>query len=451
MTELTAAEQVLAIKTGEMSALEACEAAITRIEQRDGAINAVVVRDFERAREQARERDRQRAAGERLPLLGLPMTVKESFNVAGLATTWGLPAFQHLKADTDAVAVQRLKAAGAVILGKTNLALMLADWQADNPVYGRTQHPLNAAYTPGGSSGGGAAALAAGMVALELGSDIGGSIRVPAAFCGLFGHKPSWELIPQRGHALPGMDGAPTDLAVVGPMARTAEDLALALDVLAGPEGDDATGYRLALPAPNPAGLQGLRLLVLDAHPRCPTSAMMRKTLARVADAASRSGAVVSHRSADLPDLGASFDGYADMLTTVTTQGVPGFRSISAHEWLRLHHQRVALRRQWAQLFTQFDAVLTPAFGREAYPHVASPNPEHTLMDIDGQATVYGLQVGWPGVATHPGLPATAFPAGLSPQGLPVGLQLIGPHLQDRRTVALAGALAGALAAAVSG
>lgn len=439
---LSAAAQVLAIADGRMSALQACEAAIARIVRLDGALNAVVVRDFDRAREQAVACDRLFAQGVRLPLLGVPMTVKESINVAGLPTCWGLPAFQGVAATADAVVVQRLKAAGAVILGKTNVATLLADWQCDNPVYGRSSNPHDLRRTPGGSSGGAAAAVASGMVPLEVGSDIGGSIRVPASFCGIFGHKPTWELIPQRGHDLPGHDGAPTDLAVVGPLARSAEDLALALDVLAGPDVDNAIGYRLALPAPRTAGLAGCRLLVLDEHPCCPTSTLMRATVARAADAAARAGAQLQHRSDALPDAGAAFDAYCEMLTAVTSQSRLDAPSISAHHWLRLQHQRARLRQQWQRLFEQFDGVLTPAFGREAYPHRPGANPDQLHMDIDGVATIYGLQVAWPGVATYPGLPATAFPVGRSPEGLPLGLQLVGGHLQDRCTIAIAGWLA---------
>lgn len=438
----SAAQTARDVTEGRLSALQACDAAIARIERLDGALNAVIVRDFDRARDQARERDQQRAKGERLPLLGVPMTVKESFNVAGLPTTWGLPFFKGFAAAGDAVTVQRLKAAGAVILGKTNVAPMLADWQADNPVYGRTANPHDTGRTPGGSSGGGAAAVASGMVPLELGSDIGGSIRVPAAFCGLFGHKPTWELIPQRGHALPGREGAPTDLATVGPLARNVEDLLLALHALAGPDEPDAAGLRLALPQPRPRHLGECRLLVLDTHPSCPTNRLIQTTIARVAEAAAQAGAQVAFKADALPDLAASFEAYVVMLTTVTTQGTPGARPIDAHRWLELKHRQAHVQRQWQRLFHDFDAVLAPAFGREAYPHIASPNPEHALMDIDGQATIYGLQVAWPGIASFPGLPATAAPVGRSPEGLPLGFQVIGAHLHDLTTMAIAGWLA---------
>ena len=299
---------VAAIAAGRLSAREACDAAIARIERLDGAINAVVVRDFERAREQATLRDRQVAQGERLPLLGLPMTIKESYDVAGLPTTWGLPPFRDYRPKEDAVVVARLKAAGAVILGKTNVPPSLADWQSTNAIYGRTVNPHDASRSPGGSSGGSAAALASGMVALECGSDIGGSIRVPAAFCGVFGLKPSFGLVPTRGHAFPGTDGAGIELAVAGPLARNVVDLALAFAVLAGADATDGVAWRAEPPPPRVRALSDCRLLVLDTHPRARTESVIRAALGRLCDEASRAGATVSRESALLPELGAAHD-----------------------------------------------------------------------------------------------------------------------------------------------
>ena len=199
----TAGEQVADLAARRVSAVELLDQAIARIEALDKSINAVVVRDFDRARQAAIAADQALARGERRPLLGLPMTVKESFNVAGLPTTWGIPAFKDWRPAEDAVPVERLKAAGAVIIGKTNVPVALADWQSTNPIYGTTNNPYDVERTPGGSSGGAAAALAAGYVALELGSDIGGSLRTPAHYCGVFAHKPTYGVIARRGHNFP--------------------------------------------------------------------------------------------------------------------------------------------------------------------------------------------------------------------------------------------------------
>ena len=258
---------VEAVARGRVSALELADAAIARIEARDGAINAVVVRDFDRAREAAKAADAAIARGERGPLLGVPMTVNEANWVAGLPTSWGMEHWKDWTAPVDGIGIARLKAAGAIILGKTNVPPMLSDFQSNNPVYGRTNNPWDLTRTPGGSSGGGGAALAAGMVPLEFGSDIGGSIRIPAGFCGVYGHKPSYGVVPLRGHTPPGLDGVDIALAVIGPMARTAADLDLALGVLAGPDDSEAAAYSLAFRAPRHERLADHRVLILDQHP----------------------------------------------------------------------------------------------------------------------------------------------------------------------------------------
>ena len=433
-----------AVGEARISALELCEAAIARIEEQDDAINAVVVRDFERAREQARTVDAARARGERGLLMGVPMTVKESFNVAGLPTSWGLPPFKDFVPDEDAVAVQRLKAAGAVILGKTNVAAGLADWQCANPVYGRTANPLDPARTPGGSSGGAAAALAAGMVALEFGSDLFGSVRVPAHFCGLFGHKPSVGVLPTRGHDFPGTHQEPGDKpAMIGPLARCADDLDRVLDAIAGPDQPDAAAYRLALPAPRHAGLRGWRVLVLAEHPAAACSSDMRAAVEGVAEGLSRAGATVARTSALLPDLEDASATYTTLVTTMLGAFEPGgSTTLSAHDWVRLMIKRDAVRVQWRAFFRQFDALVCPPFGCAAFAHDAEPDFDRRTLVIDGQATPYGAQGAWSTMASLAGLPATVAPVAKDKDGLPLGVQIIGPYLEDRSTVALARLLA---------
>ena len=435
----TAIETAHAITDGALSALEACDAAIARIEKLDGPINAVVVRDFDRARVAAKAVDAARAKGERRPLLGVPMTVKESNHVAGLPTTWGMAAFKDLPVREDAVAVQRLKSAGAVILGKTNAPVSLADWQTVNPVYGRTVNPHDRTRSPGGSSGGGAAAVASGMVPLEFGSDIGGSIRVPAQLCGVFGHKPTYGIIPLTGHTLPGFDTIDVELAVVGPLARSAEDLSVALDVTAGPV--DGAGYVLALKPPRHTALKDHRVLVLDAHPVAGTDASVRDPLHALAEKLERLGAKVSRSAKDLPDLAAAHPLYVKMLTAITTRGAPGAKPIDAHAWMKLLDDQMRLARQWRALFANVDVVITPAFGVPAFPHEDNPDWGARTLVVDGQPTPYGAQLGWPGVATFPGLPATAAPIGKTKEGLPVGVQIIAGAFEDRTALAFAGLL----------
>jgi len=433
-----------AVQQGRVTALALCDAAIDRIESTDAQLHAIALRDFDRAREQARAADAARAQGRRLPLLGVPMTVKESFNVVGLPTSWGLPPFRDFRPARDAVAVQRLKAAGAVILGKSNVAMALGDWQSANPIYGRTVHPLDATRTPGGSSGGGAAALAAGMVALELGSDLFGSLRVPAHFCGVYGHKPTVGILPTRGHDFPGTELEPGDRpGVVGPLARNAHDLDLALDVLAGADVPDAIGWQLRLPPARHDKLRDFRVLVLAEHPAAACGQAMRAAIEALAGRLEGAGARVARQSDLLPDLQALSTDYVAFVNTALSVHQPGASTpMNAHDWIRLVGRRDALRLQWRALFTEFDVLLCPPFGCAAFAHLNSDDWEARQLQIDGQATPFGAQGAWSTMASFAGLPATVAPLARDADGLPLGVQIIGPWLEDRTTIALARLLA---------
>jgi len=456
-----------ALAQRKVSAMELFERAAARIEALDPRINAVVVRDFERARAAAAAADAALARGERRPLLGVPMTVKEAFNVAGLPTTWGMPQFKGFVAKADAVAVERLKAAGAVILGKTNVPFGLSDWQSYNDIYGTTRNPWDLDRTPGGSSGGAAAALAAGYVSLELGSDIGGSLRAPAHYCGVLSHKPSHGLLPSRGHTPPMAEPLPreVDLAVIGPMARSAGDLALALDLLAGPDGPQAVAYRLDLPPARHADLKDFRVLVVDEHPLEPTAGSIRAALDRLADRLAKSGAKVARTSNLMPDLTEGAKLYAELLLSffgadwpldvyqrvaASVASIPagaegldvwsGRGAVLSHrDWIWADRKRGVMQRQWRELFAEWDAVLCPPMPTPAFPHDHTADQRARRLDIDGRDTPYLDQLVWPGVATLPGLPATTVPLERTGTGLPIGVQIIGPYLEDRTPIALAG------------
>ena len=425
----TLLQTAAAIRSGETSAVAETEAAIARIEAGDGAINAVVVRDFERAREQARHADARLADGDPAPLLGVPMTVKESFDVAGLPTSWGFAEHADHVAHADAVAVQRLKAAGAVILGKTNVPTGLIDLQSVNPVYGRTANPLNPERVCGGSSGGAAAALAAGFVSAELGSDIGGSIRTPAAFCGVWGHKSSYGVISTDGHYPPRTEGARAALGVIGPMARTADDLAVLLDVLTD----------LPLPRTQPGDPGDLSILLLTEHPLAPASAEVKRAVEAVGQAFERSGAEVERAPDLLPDLAAQHRLYMKMLLAALSRGGPGPKgeALSLSGWFDLQDEQARLMRAWSRLFRDFDAVIAPVFGTPAFPHDDTPTNTRQLM-IDGEAAPFAPQFAYAGLATLPHLPATSFPAAISAEGLPIGLQMICDLYHDHQAIAIA-------------
>jgi amidase len=436
-----AVAMVDALANKKISAVELTDAVIDLIEARDGPINAVVVRDFARARDAARTADAALSRGERRPLLGLPMTVKEAVNVAGLPTTWGVELFKGWIASEDAVVVQRLKAAGAVIVGKTNVAPWLADWQSNNSVYGRTNNPWDLSRTSGGSSGGAAAALASGMTPLECGSDLAGSLRVPAALCGVYGHKSSYNLVPMRGFSPPGIVGADIPLAVLGPMARTPADLDLSLTVLAGPTGQEAVGYRVELPGPRHSRLSDYRVLILDEHPNVEVDDEIRGALHSVAKDLSKLGAQVERRSDLLPDISAAVQIFVDMLGVITSRrGPPQDDQPSAHDWMDLLDSQLVFRNRWASLFDVFDVVLAPTFGSVAFPHMVGETFGHNLS-INGRATPYVAQGAWSSMATLANLPSTAAPIGWTAHGLPIGAQIIGPYLEDRTTIGFAALL----------
>ncbi|QKJ17982.1 amidase family protein [Microbacterium hominis] len=436
-----------ALRAREISAVELLDESLAAVAEHDGAVNALVVHDFDRARADARAADDVLDRGEGGPLQGVPISVKESFDLRGHPTTWGIAELVGHRAERDALVVRRLKDAGAVVIGKTNVPVALNDWQSDNPIYGRTRNPFDLDRSPGGSSGGSAAAVALGYSALELGSDIGGSVRVPAAFCGVFGHKPTWGIVPNEGHSPGGWDGEAAPLAVIGPLARTAEDLSLALGIVAGPD-DFSPANRLELPPPRHDRLGAHRVLVLDEHPSAATGAVVRAAVDDVARAVAASGAAVARSSDLLPDLARLLDDYRVMLAAVGSRRAPeGTPSLPVKDWFDLVDRQRAVRRQWAALFEQFDVIVAPVYGTVAFPLFdESVANDERMLRIDGRDEPYEPQLAWPSLATFGNLPATAVPVGLTAEGLPLSVQVIGPHRGDLTTIAFAAALAGELA-----
>jgi len=463
----TAVELSAALAAKKVSAVELAQDAIGRIERHDAKINAVCVRDFERGLAAARAADAERARGVNKPLLGIPMTVKESYNVAGLPTTYGIPAQKDFTPKEDALPISRVKDAGCVILGKTNVPLALADWQSYNDIYGTTNNPFDLGRTPGGSSGGSSAALAAGYGALSLGSDIGGSLRVPAFHCGIYAHKPTFNLVAYRGHIAPPLPPLPfgRDLSVLGPMARGAADLSLLLDAIAGPDPIEAgKAYSLALPPPRHSELRNFRVLLIDSDPVMPTDKVVRGTLETLAENLAKAGVKVERESRLLPDFATSSRLYMRMLmsflaATLTPENYAGAQvaaaalspddislsaerlrgtTLSHRDWVIADGGRTRLRAQWRELFKTFDAVICPIMPTPAYPHDHAPDQEARRIRVDGKDIIYPDQLAWPGIATLPGLPSTAIPTGFAPDGLPVGVQIVGPWLEDRTPLKLA-------------
>ncbi|MBS1178523.1 MAG: hypothetical protein H6R06_2935 [Proteobacteria bacterium] len=463
----SATAQAAALRRGQVSSVELLKAYLERVDRYNPTLNALVVDDRKAAMTRARAADRALAKGELWgPLHGLPMTVKESFDLEGHPTTWGhVPRKDHAAA-TDALAVDRLKAAGAVVFGKSNVPLNLADFQSYNAVYGTTNNPWDLARGPGGSSGGSAAMMAAGLSALEYGSDIGGSIRNPAAYCGVYGHKSTWCIVPKRGHSLAPKPGAEADLSVIGPLARSAADLALALKLTVGPDVLNARGLQYRLPAP-PKALKGLRVGVWLDEPIAPVDDSVKVRIEAAARALAKAGAKVDFkarpdfdplqahriyltllqsnlaaRRADFADLVAA---RARLRDDDASDHAMALRASTASykEVFETHQQREHLRWAWHEFFSRFDVLLMPITATAAFPHDQSePMPARTLR-VNGVERPYFGQLFWAGLATASFLPATIAPAGLGAEGLPVGVQIVGPEFGDLSTIWLAGQLAG--------
>jgi len=458
---LSAKRQAALIRRGKIGCLELLDHYIARIEKHDAKINAVVVRDYERARKRAKALDRKRKDGPVGPLHGVPMTVKESFDLEGHPTTWGIPALKDHRATQDALAVRRLIAAGANPFGKTNVPLHLGDWQTFNAIYGTTNNPWNLERGPGGSSGGAAAALAAGLTGLEIGSDIGASIRNPAHYCGVYGHKPTWGICPSTGHTIYG-NVAETDIAVIGPLARSADDLAISLDAIAGFEEIDA-GLRLKLPKPRATWLKGLRVAIMPTHPLSEVDNAIQAELEALGKFLRKEGAKVSMTARPDYDIAHGHHLYIMMLRSITAgrfspaemeafaaqakklapddmsypalvaRGVP----MRHHDFLRGHETRERMRRAWFAFFQDWDVLLCPPGAGTAMPHNQTGERWERMIDINGKQVSVIDQMFWAGVSCFFSLPGTVAPLGQK-EGLPFGMQIVGPQYGDRTTIEVA-------------
>jgi len=470
MTEVafrSAAALAAAIHRRELGSRELLEHYLARVDRHNAALNAIIVTDLERARRRADEADAALARGENWgPLHGLPMTVKESFDVIGMPTTWGLPELEGNLPPANALAVDRLFGAGAVIFGKTNVPVMLADSQSYNPVYGTTNNPWNRSLTPGGSSGGASAALAAGLTALEIGSDIGGSIRNPAHYCGVYGHKPSYGIAPPRGQSLPG-NVAAADISVIGPLGRSAADIALALDIIAGPDPIEAAGWRLALAPTRGSALSDFRVAIMLDDPNCEVDREIQDMLQNLADFLAREGVHVSDRARPDIDLAHSHAVYIRLLRAATSRRLnqqefeqqtetvrrldPDDQSyfartlrantLSHRDWLAGNEERHRLRLKWAEFFREYDLLLSPVTAGAAYPHDhAGERWERTIL-VNGKCVPVTDDLFWAGLSGLVYLPTTVAPVGSTSEGLPVGVQIIGPQYGDHSCIVFAGLL----------
>ncbi len=456
----SAAEIARRIRQGEFSSREALDYFLARIAQLDGKINSVVTIDADRARAEAARADAARARDDAMgPLHGVPMTVKDSFQTAGMRTTSGAPELADYVPAEDAWPVARLRAAGAIIFGKTNLPIYAGDLQSYNAVFGTTNNPYDLARTPGGSSGGSAAALACGFTPIELGSDIGGSIRLPSHMSGVTGHKPSYGIVPAHGQ-IPGPPGTLTlaDLAVVGPMARTVEDLEIGLDVMAGPNRWDIAAWQLRLPPPRRSELRDYRIAAWLDDPACPVEPESRRLLERAAETLATAGAVVNYEARPAFSLEKANETFLALLQAALAGGIARDRieeyaadhtdtstgrtrrllAMRHRDWLSYNERRLQMRRRWEEFFREWDVALLPVMPCPAILHDHSEPQAARTAIVGGEPRPYWNLITWMAPAGACYLPATVIPVGLTQNGLPIGIQIVAPYLEDRTTLDVA-------------
>ena len=456
----SATETAKRIANREVSSREVLEHMVARADRLDGPINAIVRRDLDRARAAADAADAAVLAGQELgPLHGVPMTIKDSFQTAGCITTSGAPELADFVPDEDAAPVAKLRDAGAVIWAKTNLPIWAGDIQSYNEVYGTTVNPFDHGRTCGGSSGGSAAALAMGFTSLELGSDIGGSIRVPAHYSGVMGHKPSYGIVPALGQ-IPGLPGtfSQADIAVTGPMARTVDDLECALGIIAGPDRWDQPAWRLDLPAPRQESARDLRVAAWMDDPASPVDSDTRRVMSAMVDQIRSDGINVDENARPGFTLDKAIDVFQKLLyaalsggharekldhmaadTSDTPLGYVKRNTAMRHrDWLSNHERRLQLRMRWEEFFRDFDIMLMPVQPRDAIEHDHSEPQFGRTVTIDGMERPYTDLFGWIGPAGVSFLPVSTIPVGMSAAGLPIGVQIVAPYLHDRTALAFA-------------
>lgn len=442
-----AGRQAAAIRAGELTSRALLELFVDRIERLNPAVNAVVTLDLDRARAEADRADAEATRGEwRGRLHGLPVTIKDAIETEGIRSTGGAVELRDFVPTRDAPVVARIKDAGAIVFGKTNLPRWSGDMQTYNEIFGTTNNPWDPTRVPGGSSGGPATAVACGFTSFEIGTDIGGSIRNPSHCCGVFGLKPSYGVVSQRGY-LDHVGGGTTDadINVFGPIARSADDLALLLDVLAGPNEAESVAWHLDLPAPRQRDVADYRVGVWFEDPNVPIDAEQLRILRETADALSAAGAKVEDAHPAV-DFGEQYMVFVQLIMAAMAASLPpdeADASGGTHAaWLRADEARAGLRATWAEWFTSYDALLVPVMPVPAFPHTQEGDLFSRTIEVDGEAHPYVTLPSWVGLIGVVGLPAAVPPVGRTAGGLPVGLQVVSPYLRDREAVQLAGLLA---------
>jgi amidase len=445
------------IRQKKIGCLELLDLYLKRVERYNPKLNAIIFLNIEGARKRAKQADRALARKEIWgPLHGVPMTIKESFDVAGMPTTWGVPQYRDNYAKKNSLAADRLLKAGVVLYGKTNVPLYLADWQSFNEIYGTTNNPWDVTRIPGGSSGGSAAALAAGLTGIDAGSDIGASIRNPAHYCGVYGHKPTYAICSPRGQALPGVVAA-SDISVIGPMARSADDIAIALEAMAGPDDIDRMGWQLRLPKPRKKSLKEYKVSVIYTDPEAEVDGEVQKRIEAVADFLKKGKAKVIEDARPAFGSRQAYRNYIQLLRAATSgrmtpesfqKNLAAFNTLQPDDesyqaqmiraqamyhkdWLAYNEARHRMRLAWAEFFKAYDLLLCPTATTAAFPHNQKGERWERMVMVNGNPQPSTTQMFWAGYSCNFYLPSTIAPAGFTSEGLPVGVQIVGPQYGD--------------------
>jgi len=461
----TAKQLASAVRKKKIGCLELLDLYLKRVEAHNPSLNAIVAMDIEGARKRAKAADKAVKAGKKLgPLHGVPMTIKESYNVIGLPTTWGVPALKDNKAKSNALVVQRMLDAGVTLFGKTNVPIWLGDYQSYNDIYGTTNNPWDLTRSPGGSSGGSAAALAAGLTGIEAGSDIGSSIRNPAHYCGVYGHKPTFGIVSGKGHSAGDWASPGADIAVVGPLARGAEDLEIALGAMAGLDEIDSRGLRVDLPRAEKKSLRDFKVAVVLDDPHAEVDQSVQNEIQKLADFLARKKVKVSDTARPAFDTADVHEVYMKLMNAAISGRMPSEeyaerraaadglgaddKSALAHmlrgmvlshrDWLALNERRHRLRLAWDSFFQDYDVLLCPATASAAFPHNHDSNMAQRTLVVNNKQVPFANQLFWAGYSGVTYLPATAAPIGQTADGLPIGVQIVGPQYGDYTTIAFA-------------
>jgi len=459
------------LERAELSSRELLDAFVARIEQHNPSVNAVVTLDLDRARAAAGDADDARAKGRAEgPLGGLPITVKDALAVRSVRSTGGAVEHRDHMPNEDADVVSLVRAAGAIPFAKTNVPRWSGDIQTYNDIFGTTNNPWDTARTPGGSSGGAATSVALGFTSFEIGTDIGGSIRFPSAFCGVVGHKPSYGLVPCGGY-IDRVDYGSTepDVNVHGPIARSVDDLELLLDLLASPRPNRSHAVSHRLPPARHSRIDSYRVAVWSDDAACPVSSEVQVAVEHAGDVLASLGASVNREARPALDADACSQLGLWLVAAATSpsmsaEDVARYRAIASHpdtppataaslssltcthhEWMAADVQRQRFRAQWASFFNDYDVLVCPVAMTNAFPHLQQGSLAERSLLVDGQQRPYMDLLWWTVLVGGVYLPATVVPVGMTAEGLPIGVQIVGPYLEDRTALAAARAIREAL------